>query len=429
MSDDFYDESNLKDVEVEDYENKDLLVADLPLFSVCGFTILIPIIFFIISTVLSFFVPPMVNSIVQTENLLKNEYSNPITLTSFVDSLSHRNRFLQLIIQFNDFVNGSGISEFLPSVTIATSKGQFDQTISVSDQKSSPLSLFSTTNIDFSYVNLSINLEKEPPVRSVTITWNFCDPCSIAYIQRVRLCFIFCVILYFIILGRKISENSTLKQKSIQNFTIILMSLSFLYLFPFSYFLDSPSAYYAENVFKNIFYGYVLFYSMSIYIYIIEDSVDNPVNYLLFPYFIFISYTVFWLIKDNKYIYPKPDSILLRDSPHFYYTLFITIFCFILIAWIICFSRIKKESQTHRFNYYLTVNLYAIISFFLYIILIHFETPFISTVAMNIFPINTFALYVLLMANGQYDANENTESAAFIKTTTNGYPDNTLIEP
>lgn len=207
------------------------------------------------------------------------------------------------------------------------------------------------------------------------------------------------------------------------------MLLAFLYLFPFPYFFNSPNSYYAEDVFKNIFYGYSLFYSMAIYIYIIEDSVDSPINYLLFPYYIFISFTVFWLIKENKYIYPKPDSISIERYPRFYYTLFLAIFCIILFIWIIFFSRIKKESQTNRFNYYLIVNFYAIISFFLYIFLVKFDTIFTSSAAMNIFPISTLALYALLMANGQYDTDESDESHSFMKGTSNDYPDNAIIEP
>ncbi|KAK8875782.1 hypothetical protein M9Y10_005957 [Tritrichomonas musculus] len=430
MSDDFLDESNFKDVEVEDYENKDLLVADLPLFSICGFSIVIPIIFFILSLGLSFFVPPMVHSIVQNENLLKNEFTNPITIKSSVESLSPKNRFLQLIIQFNDFINSSSsTSEFLPSVTITTNKGQFDQTISVSDQKSQPLTLYSTTNIDFLYAILSINFDKEPPVRSITIIWNFCNPFSITYIQRVRICFIFCIIIYFAILGKKVYLSNPFKQESIQNFTIILMSLAFLYLFPFSYVFDSSKSYYVENVFKNIFYGYVLFYSMSIYIYIIEDSVDSPINYLLFPYFIFISFTIFWLIKDNKYIYPKPDSISFENIPHFYYSLFISVFCFILVIWIYCFSRIKKDSHSCRFNYYLVANLYGIISFILYVILTNLETIFTLTIAKNVFPIATLTLYTLIMAYGQYDTDEETDkSHLFTKGLTNEYQDNGVLE-
>lgn len=172
------------------------------------------------------------------------------------------------------------------------------------------------------------------------------------------------------------------------------------------------------------------YFIQCLYIYIIEDTVDNPVNYLLFPYFIFISFTIFWLLKDNKYVYPKPDSISLDDSPHFYYSLFIAIFCLILTVWIIAFSRIKKDFHSYRFNYYLVVNIYAMISFILYILFVNFDTPFTSSTAVSVFPICTLALYALLMANGQYDTDENTDGARlFIKGTNDEYNDNGIIEP
>lgn len=405
MANEFEFDDVLKAVAIEG-EDSNQLASDLPICSFFDSYSLIPIFLFILTLVFSVTFPSLHQVVMDNQKIENDLKSN--TIKSSITELSPQNQFLTLFLKFPD-LDLFKIRSFDISFKLTTDSHKFElpSTKFENIQNDKIVPIFFTTNVNFTYSNLELTLSSLPQT-PVSIIWETRNLKTTKYLLSIRLCWFLCSFLYFYNLLMKLIAQGFKSLTTTQILTIPLMLLFVLYIFPLSILIPSNRTVLFETIFKDLYFAYILFYSMTIYTYIIEKSMESSYQYYILPYFLFITYFVYWIGKDIQLFYPTTDFILpsftYQVQPSFSDSVFLSVFFLILFIWMVGFSRLLKPLQETRFKYYLMINVGAFVYFVTYMILVHFAN--LTTAATSVLPLIGFSFYTILMADGQFDIEE-----------------------
>ena len=413
--------NELVDVEIDGKE-KITLAGDIGF--TCDMTTFIAILVFLLIFIRCIFQYDSVNDIIATDILSKEESTdcNKIRVSTVLPEIPEKTQFLELFFQLKDIGDFRGLKNFKGMFRLKTIGSDHSQVfeeefdgdlfqLSSNLKDTIPAPLFYTSYINFESSNFYAILDFGSPVQHLTsssflVFWKMQNPQTKMVLKNMLLCILLCEVLYFAVFFRKIYNDGFHSLVNIQILTLIMMVLNASYLV-FAIISPTNELIIGEIISKNIFYGYIAFYSLSSYIYLFDNDKAQHSSFLLFPYFVFITYSVLWIIKETKHIFPTSNEIFpditLKNLPPFYYSLLAGIFCIILSVWMILCSQYVKDSTSKRFYRYLFNNAFLMMSILFYIVLPYFVNAFRTSLIYDIYPILMANAYVYLMILVQND--------------------------
>lgn len=360
----------LKDLEMESPEDDNPLVGDLPLGSICSFTLILPLIVIIGAFIFAVSAPPLVRRIFQTNDIRE---LNGMIETSITD-LTPQAHFLGLSLRFDGIPEKTKISQStklllslfqntndkLPAQSFETVLK--DAEISVSTN-SSELPVFKSWFVNFSRAKASIEFPGGASALKVTAIWDYGSSITSSFITALRLVMIITTMPMMVQIARKIKEDGYRSLYPQQKATIVLVFLAALLYNPMRMFSDAlPSRgfYLFNSILDDILLACCVFHSLWIFVDFVTDRRFVTIARIV-PYFTFLFILSFTILKDARVTYletyqffPIYNFIVKTDVTGI---VILAMYICALLAYILISKVFIPESKENRHKTYSTITL------------------------------------------------------------------------
>jgi hypothetical protein len=397
--------ANLISVEIQSLEEANPLVADLPFFSICSASLIIPSVFSIGLLVIGTRIPPAIDQVSQVPNL--SNTSN-VTITSELDHLNPVHQAVSLSLEFSEplsfplptflVISLYGwrtnkplreLEAILPNLSIGTTKAHF----------------FKASLVN--YTRLKATLSLPYPAPSATLVWEHGTTIGFDFVMTVKLIAALLLIPIIFSITQKISQRSIVRFSIEQKLTVLLIVIIFLSDLGsvlLGLFAPSTLKLPCTEILEDIVVAYIGFYSLSLFASFLRPDAHGRVVYVG-PYFMMVFSGTYLIARDVREIsnqtyefFPqqslRPEISLWSLALVFFYGLG-------LVASAAVGSLEVPESREIRFRHYISESLLIVLCATGYILAGNWG--WVNTALFDVLPPVGFLMYAAVMFHGQQD--------------------------